>query len=112
MIDDCWLKVIADGKVLYQGTLASGEQKVWQAKEKITMVAGNAGGVLISINGQEAKSLGTPGAVETATFIPPDQPFTPFTPSPTPVPIPSPTQSLPLEVSLLNLIELGKSDRV
>ncbi|MGK7929002.1 MAG: RodZ domain-containing protein [Spirulina sp.] len=69
--DDCWLKVVADGKIVYQGTLSKGEQKTWQAQEQITVVAGNAGGVVVAINNQEAKPLGTPGAVETATFVPP-----------------------------------------
>jgi cytoskeletal protein RodZ len=68
--DDCWLKVVADGKIVYQGTLSKGEQKTWQASEQITVIAGNAGGVVVAINNQEAKPLGTPGAVETATFRP------------------------------------------
>ncbi|MEA5472191.1 helix-turn-helix domain-containing protein [Spirulina sp. 06S082] len=68
--DDCWLKVVADGKIVYQGTLSKGEQKTWQASEQITVVAGNAGGVVVAINNQEAKPLGTPGSVETATFRP------------------------------------------
>ncbi|MBP0022113.1 MAG: helix-turn-helix domain-containing protein [Cyanobacteria bacterium SBLK] len=69
--DDCWLKVVADGEIVYQGTLAKGEQKTWHAQEQITVVAGNAGGVVVAINNQEAKPLGTLGAVETATFVPP-----------------------------------------
>ena len=72
--DDCWLKVVADGKIVYQGTLAKGEQKTWHAQEQITVVAGNAGGVVVAINNQEAKPLGTLGAVETATFVPPKSP--------------------------------------
>jgi cytoskeletal protein RodZ len=72
--DDCWLKVVADGKIVYQGTLAKGEQKTWRAQEQITVVAGNAGGVVVAINNQEAKPLGTRGAVETATFVPPKSP--------------------------------------
>ncbi|MEM9542263.1 MAG: RodZ domain-containing protein [Cyanobacteria bacterium P01_E01_bin.42] len=68
--DDCWLKVVADGEIVYQGTLAKGEQKTWHAQEQITVVAGNAGGVVVAINNQEAKPLGTLGAVETATFVP------------------------------------------
>lgn len=72
--DDCWLKVVADGEIVYQGTLAKGEQKTWHAQEQITVVAGNAGGVVVAINNQEAKPLGTLGAVETATFVPPKSP--------------------------------------
>ncbi|WP_204105068.1 MULTISPECIES: helix-turn-helix domain-containing protein [Spirulina sp. CCY15215] len=68
--DDCWLKVVADGKIVYQGTLSKGEQKTWQASKQITVVAGNAGGVVVAINNQEAKPLGTPGSVETAVFLP------------------------------------------
>ncbi|NEO26485.1 MAG: helix-turn-helix domain-containing protein [Kamptonema sp. SIO4C4] len=69
--EDCWLKVVSDGSTLYQGILKKGEKRTWKAQEQLTIRAGNAGGVVIAINNEEAKPLGNPGAVETVTYRPP-----------------------------------------
>ncbi len=69
--DDCWLRVVADGEVAFEGTLPKGEKRTWEAKEQITIMAGNAGGVVVAINNEEAKPLGNPGAVQTVTYRPP-----------------------------------------
>ncbi len=66
--DECWLRVVADGQVAFEGILTVGEQRTWKADEQITIVAGNAGGVAIAINDQEARPLGAPGSVETVTY--------------------------------------------
>ncbi|MEA5418194.1 RodZ domain-containing protein [Spirulina sp. CCNP1310] len=69
--DDCWLRVVADGEVAFEGTLPKGEKRSWEAKEQITIMAGNAGGVVVAINNEEARPLGNPGAVQTVTYRPP-----------------------------------------
>lgn len=66
----CWLRIVADGQVAFEGTLEKGEQRTWKANEQITIVAGNAGGVVIALNDQEAKPLGDPGSVQTVTYRP------------------------------------------
>lgn len=66
--EDCWMKVIADGAIQYEGTLKKGEKRTWRAKEQVKVVAGNAGGVVIAINNEEAKPLGEPGMVEEVTY--------------------------------------------
>ncbi|NJL01701.1 MAG: helix-turn-helix domain-containing protein [Spirulinaceae cyanobacterium RM2_2_10] len=66
--DECWLQVKADGQIVFEGILSKGEERTWQADEQITVVAGNAGGVVIALNDQEAKPLGDPGSVETVTY--------------------------------------------
>jgi cytoskeletal protein RodZ len=71
--DDCWLRVVADGSVVFEGTLPQGEKRTWEAKEQITVMAGNAGGVVVAINNEEAKPLGNPGSVETVTYRPPNE---------------------------------------
>jgi cytoskeletal protein RodZ len=65
---ESWIQVVADGKNLYEGTLTTGTQKSWQANQQFQVVAGNAGGVLVSLNGEPAKPMGELGAVEEATF--------------------------------------------
>ena len=64
----CWLKVMVDGKVAFEGTLLQGTQRQWSGKKEVTIRAGNAGGVVISFNNQQQKILGAPGQVEEITY--------------------------------------------
>ncbi len=59
-----WVRVTADGKIQYQGNLPKGYRRTWQAKEELRVKAGNAGGVLVSVNQQQAKQMGKPGQIE------------------------------------------------
>lgn len=63
-----WIRVIADGKVQYEGELPQGSQRTWIAQGELTVKAGNAGGVLVSVNKQQAKQLGEPGKVKEVTI--------------------------------------------
>lgn len=65
---DSWTAVYVDGKLDYEGTLTSGTKRTWSAKQEIRVNAGNAGAVLVSVNGQDAKPLGQQGAVEEVVF--------------------------------------------
>ena len=64
----CWLKVMVDGKVAFEGTLPQGTQRQWTGKQQVTIKAGNAGGVVISFNNEQQKVLGAPGQVEEITY--------------------------------------------
>jgi cytoskeletal protein RodZ len=66
--DRCWLKVVVDGKVEFEGTLSQGTQKRWTGREQINIIAGNAGGVVITYNNGQEKLLGKPGQVEEVTY--------------------------------------------
>ena len=66
--DRCWLKVIVDGKVEFEGTLPKGTNRTWTGKEQVTIRAGNAGGVFITFNDGQEKLLGKPGQVEEVTY--------------------------------------------
>ena len=61
--EDCWVKVKADGKLLYYGILKKGRYDSWQAKERIALNLGNAGVVDLSVNGQVISSVGRKGQV-------------------------------------------------
>ena len=54
----CWLEVNADGKVLAEIMLEPGDQKTYEAKDKLTVKYGNIGAVDITVNGQ---SMNPPG---------------------------------------------------
>ncbi|MDJ0596225.1 MAG: DUF4115 domain-containing protein [Pleurocapsa sp. MO_226.B13] len=64
----CWLKVMVDGKLAFEGTLLKGTQRQWTGKREVTIRAGNAGGVVISFNNEQKKVLGAPGEVEEITY--------------------------------------------
>jgi cytoskeletal protein RodZ len=63
-----WIRVVADGKVTYEGELPEGTHRIWKAQEQLTVRAGNAGGVLVSINQEKAKQMGEPGTVKEVTI--------------------------------------------
>ncbi len=64
----CWLKVMVDGEVAFEGVLPQGTKRQWTGKKQVTIRAGNAGGVVISFNNQQQKILGAPGQVEEITY--------------------------------------------
>ncbi len=65
-----WLRVIADGKQVFQGTLNKGARKTWTAKKSLLIRSGNAGAVLLSTNKQKAKVLGKEGAIKQLELTP------------------------------------------
>ncbi|MEJ1931333.1 RodZ family helix-turn-helix domain-containing protein [Nostoc sp. NIES-2111] len=59
-----WIRVVADGKTQFEGTLPEGTHRVWKAQEQLTVKTTNAGGVLMSVNQQAAKEMGELGKEE------------------------------------------------
>jgi cytoskeletal protein RodZ len=70
LTDASWVKFVVDGKDAYEGTMNAGEKRILTGDQKVTVMAGNAGGVLATFNGGEAKPLGEPGAVQVVSFPP------------------------------------------
>ncbi|MEM7725214.1 MAG: RodZ domain-containing protein [Cyanobacteria bacterium P01_A01_bin.45] len=58
------IKVIADGKTKFDGVLPEGTSRTWKAQKELKVKTDNAGGVLVSVNQQKAKTMGKPGAEE------------------------------------------------
>ncbi|GAB4144870.1 MAG: helix-turn-helix domain-containing protein [Cyanobacteria bacterium J069] len=69
--EQSWLRVTVDGRTDFEGMLQAGTQRTWAADREVRIRAGNAGGVIVSYNEQEAKPIGKPGAVQSAVFPPP-----------------------------------------
>lgn len=65
-----WVRIVADGKVEFEGILQQGDTRDWAAQQSVTIRAGNAGGVLVKHNQSEAKTMGKPGMVAEQTFLP------------------------------------------
>lgn len=76
--EQSWIQIVADGKTEFEGTLPSGTERTWEANEQVIVVAGNAGGVLLTVNnGQaepvalnngKAQQMGEPDTVQTVTI--------------------------------------------
>lgn len=66
--DTCWMRVVTDGTIAFEGELAAGEERSFQAQEAIQLRLGNAGAVEVSCNGQSFGYLGGAGQVVTKEF--------------------------------------------
>ncbi len=68
IIERAWLRVVVDGQVLLETILEPGEQREWVGKQAVTIRSGNAGGVVIVLEGQELGVMGEPGQVIERTW--------------------------------------------
>ncbi len=62
---DSWIEVSEDGKSVFSGILKSNESREFSSDDAIKLVAGNAGGITVSLNGHALNSLGAEGQVRT-----------------------------------------------
>ncbi|MFW5664346.1 MAG: helix-turn-helix domain-containing protein [Coleofasciculus sp.] len=68
---ESWVRVSIDGKTEFEGILMEEDSpKTWNAKNELTIRAGNAGAVWVSLNQTTAKPLGEMGEVQDVTFTP------------------------------------------
>lgn len=63
--EQSWVSVTVDGKLLFSGILQPKDRREINAEERVKVVAGNAGGIDISLNGKNIESLGPKGQVRT-----------------------------------------------
>ena len=70
--DESWLKIVVDGKTEFEGELPKGTHRTWNAKQELTVRTGNAGGVLVALNDQQAQKLGQPGQIQEVTYKAPN----------------------------------------
>ncbi|HEY9880728.1 MAG TPA: RodZ domain-containing protein [Leptolyngbyaceae cyanobacterium] len=65
-----WMRIVVDGKTAFEGILQQGDSRTWTAARQLTIRAGNAGGVVVSYNEGQSKTLGKPGMVAEVTYSP------------------------------------------
>ncbi|ASU84886.1 DUF4115 domain-containing protein [Nocardiopsis gilva YIM 90087] len=64
-----WIRVIdGDGENRFTGFLRSGEQREWTHPEELRLDLGNAGGILLDVNGRQRGVPGTKGEVTRITI--------------------------------------------
>ena len=61
---DSWIQVTADGKPVFTGILKPNESRQISGDEVVKLVAGNAGGITVSLNGRTLDRLGAEGQVK------------------------------------------------
>lgn len=70
----CWLRVIVDGRVAFEGFLLPGQTRTWTGREMVFIRAGNAGGIEITYNGKKLGLFGASGEVKEGTWTAPATP--------------------------------------
>lgn len=82
-IQSAWVQLSSDGKTAFSGTLQPNESREVSADEKVKIVAGNAGGLSVSLNGKKLDSLGPTGQVRVVTLTAAGPQLPPPSPPPT-----------------------------
>ncbi len=63
-----WLEVTVDGELAFRGLIEAGTNWSWFGQDSIAMHVGNAGGILVTLNGQELGTLGEQDEVVDTEF--------------------------------------------
>lgn len=66
--DTSWVQVSVDGVRQFQGELEQGTYRSWYAEERLELRIGNAGAVLVTVNGESLGALGAVGEVIDRVF--------------------------------------------
>jgi cytoskeleton protein RodZ len=66
--ENSWVSIVADGKVILEGTLIAPAVKSIRARKQITIKAGNVGGLGFSFNGNKLPPQGGSGEVKNLIF--------------------------------------------
>jgi hypothetical protein len=69
-VETVWVRVLADGVRVLEGTLRAGDHRPIHAREKVTMRLGNAGGVRLALNGEPLPPVGPRGHVRSLLVTP------------------------------------------
>ena len=67
---ECWLVLTIDGARVLGRTLEPGEHVSYPVRSFVTVNAGNAGALSLTLNGKPAKPIGSSGQVVAATITP------------------------------------------
>lgn len=73
LTEQSWVRVMADGQEAFEGILAEGTTRSWDAKKQLVVRGENAGAIMVSFNNGKASPLGAPGTVQEVAFPPTSQ---------------------------------------
>lgn len=83
-IQNAWIRVTADGEMVFQGRVLTGNAYDYYADEKLELLTGSAGALQVFFDEQDIGSLGLIGQVSTLVFTPNGLLMPTATPSPVP----------------------------
>ncbi len=63
-----WVRIQADGQVVYQGLLRPGETRTWEARSSLQLETGNAAALQVRLNGRSEGPLGGRGEIARRTW--------------------------------------------
>lgn len=86
-VQEAWVQLSADGKTSFTGTLMPNDRKEISAAEQVKIVAGNAGGLTVSLNGKPLEPLGPVGQVRVVRLTAEGPQFLPTSRQPAPDPL-------------------------
>src|SRR5215472_7804129 len=66
--EDAWVSLVADGKTSWEGVLKPNKQRLVRAGRQVVLTTGNAGGIVVTLNGKVLRALGSESEVRTLTF--------------------------------------------
>jgi cytoskeletal protein RodZ len=67
-LEPTWLKIEIDGNRIREYTFKAGDHLSWRAQKSLRLTVGNAGGVSLTLNGEQLPPLGPSGKTETLTL--------------------------------------------
>ncbi len=70
VVETVWVRAVVDGQRLFEETLSRGMVKPIHAQQQVELKVGNAGGLLLSLNGQDLPAIGPRGYVRSVTVTP------------------------------------------
>lgn len=70
VIETVWVRAVVDGKRLFEETLSQGVVRPIIAQEQVELKVGNAGGLLLSLNGEDLPAIGSRGQVRSVIVTP------------------------------------------
>ncbi len=68
-VQRAWVRVLVDGAVAEEGFLSPEDQRVWEATQSIVIRTGNAGGVNLTLNGEDLGPMGDVGQVVERSWV-------------------------------------------
>ncbi len=66
--EDSWTVITADGRTVFSGLLAAGDERSIRGQKEVIVRAGNSGGVDLYFNGNKIPQIGQYGEIHTVTF--------------------------------------------
>jgi hypothetical protein len=66
----CWVSAIVDGERVVAREFQTGERIAFEFGRSVVLTAGDAAALAVTINGEEARPLGTAGQVVTVRVTP------------------------------------------